>query len=426
VSGFDRERSGRRVALVAIAVLALGLAFIVFDRSRDEKAGAMTRAAAPPPRDKVVRPLPPAAQTTAVGSASPIEATPRGEDEVQLCGGAWIRMRADGSGDPVEVAQAVRVPETRARMVAKLLADPSALAQAAAMWVTMTGAGAEPAQLREALAHMAVSSTDPKMYGMALRVCGADAVKVGTCQMLSAGQWARLDPGNASPWLALLSEARARKERGAEDEALHRIATAKRSDDGYFAIPGLIANAAPPDDASALAAWGIAIEAIGHAAAWNLPGYQDVVGACKGLVLRDANRRQTCAAIADVLSERSDTILAQFIGFAIGRELGWPAERQDRLRGEHAAYAASSMASGVVGESQPGVSCAGLRFDLDSVRRRADLGETGALREWVAQSGKKPEDFIREERTRQKEGLAAARAQAASEAASAASAAAAR
>lgn len=36
--------------------------------------------------------------------------------------------------------------------------------------------------------------------------------------------------------------------------------------------------------------------------------------------------------------ERSDTLIERGIGTAIGRQLGWPAERVDRLSGETTDY----------------------------------------------------------------------------------------
>ena len=42
------------------------------------------------------------------------------------------------------------------------------------------------------------------------------------------------DPANAAPWFAVLSTAKAGNDRAAQDEALHRIVTARRSDQGYF------------------------------------------------------------------------------------------------------------------------------------------------------------------------------------------------
>ena len=206
--------------------------------------------------------------------------------------------------------------------------------------------------------------------------------------------------------------AKARKDRAAEDEALYRIGTAQRSDLGFFAVPGLAANAAADDDLSVLAAWSMAVEMIGYASAWSTPSYLHVVAACKGAALNDTNRRQTCSAIADVLTDHSNSFIDQMMGAAIGKQLGRPAVRREWQSDEYAAYVESLGASSMGRQS---MACADLRRGLEHFRRKAALGEIGALREWVARSGKKPDDFAREARARQaQQALDHARSQAAS------------
>ena len=329
-----------------------------------------------------------------------------GADEIQICGGGWVKTQADGSLDQADIERATRLPEARLRVVAKLKSDNSDLAQAAALMLEMTAAGADIAQVRDALARRVASSTDPRAYALAYNTCGSGDRSEGACSLLSAAQWARLDPGNASPWLATLGEARARKDRVLEDEAMHRIATSQRSDLGFFVLPGLILDAAPAEDAFLVAAFMMGAEAIGRGAAHTLPGYQLMLTACRGTALLDANRQQTCLAIAEVLSERSDTYIERSIGAAMGKQLGWPADRNDRMGGEYEAYGAHLNQKNATGIED--MACGDFRRDLEQMRSAAARGETGALREWVAQSGKKAEDFVREQRARQK--IAAERA----------------
>ena len=333
-----------------------------------------------------------------VARAAPVAERPHGEDEVEVCGLGWVQAQADGSVDPKLLELAPAATEARARIRATLGADKNELSRAVALWLSMIDAGADAAQVRDALAQSVVSSTDPQAYALAFNVCRSSAPGEGACQMLSASQWARLDPGNATPWLTLLSDAKARKDRAAENEALYRIGTAQRSDIGFFAAPGLAANAAAGDDVSVLAAWSVAVEMLGYASAWTVPGYQHVVTACKGGALNDSNRRQTCSAIADVLTDRSNSFSDRMMGVAIGKQLGRPAERREWQSDEYAAYVESLGTSSTGRQS---LACADLRRGLDHFRRNAVLGEIGALREWVAQSGKKAEDFAREARARQ-------------------------
>jgi len=326
---------------------------------------------------------------------APVAERPQGDDEVEVCGLGWVKAQADGSVDPNVLERASRATDARAGIVAALRADQNELSQAAGLWLSMIDAGADIAQIRDALARAVVSSTDPQAYALAFNVCRGNPRNEGACQMLSASQWARLDPGNATPWLTLLSEAKARKDRAAEDEALYRIGTSQRSDTGFFAAPALAVNAASGDDLSVLAAWSVAVEMIGYASAWSIPSYQHVVAGCKGVALNDTNRRQTCSAIADVLSDHSNSFVDQMMGVAIGKQLGRPAARREWQSDEYAAYVASL--------GRQSLACADLRRGLDDLRRKASVGEAGALREWVMQSGKRPEDFAREARFRQKQ-----------------------
>lgn len=413
---------------VLLLLLLLPLLWFAGPVGDDREASDLKPVALSPwPTDAVLQPpLPASAPAAALNPPSPSDERAPGVDEIQLCGGAWVKVQADGALDQADLERATHLPQARARISAALRADTSDLAQATALWLAMLAGGADAPRARDALVQKAVSSSDPKTYALAFNSCGGERRNEGACPMLHAGQWARLDPGNVSPWLAMLSDARARQDRAAEEEALHRIATAQRSELGTFVLPGLVVNAAPTDDASVLAAWAMANDMIGAASAWGMPGYQHLMDACNGAALRDANRRQTCAGIAELLSEHSDTVIERLFGALIGRQVGWPAERIDRLRGEYAAYGAAlgvSGASDMPGGGQRGISCAGLRRDLDGLRRLASLGETGVLRAWVAQSGKTPEDFVREERAQQTLALQDARAQTAAAAASAASAA---
>jgi hypothetical protein len=125
------------------------------------------------------------------------------------------------------------------------------------------------------------------------------------------------------------------------------------------------------------------------------------LNACKGDALGDTNRRQTCQAIASVLTDRSDTFLDLLMGARMGLNLGGPTERYEELRGEYGAYMNHIVSASVSEDSEPGLGCGAVRRGLEIMRSRLKGSEVGALREWVARSGKKPEDFIREERARQ-------------------------
>ena len=61
------------------------------------------------------------------------------------------------------------------------------------------------AQLTDELARRAVYSSDPRLYGLAFKMCRL-FVSVPACSSLNVWQWARLDPENGAPWLYALDD----------------------------------------------------------------------------------------------------------------------------------------------------------------------------------------------------------------------------
>lgn len=412
------------MAVALLAALVVGVWFLrAVERVEPSSANV-------PRTDEVIAASEPALALLAAAatSASGASGAVHGADEIEVCGGQWIKTRPDGEIDFDELKRAGRLPEVRARLVGNLRTAPDEYARAVgalvdatgspdgllAMLPALAGSGVPPVDFiarRDALVRMALSTSDPKVYALAFNSCG-QGESGGACQQLSAEQWARLDPGNAAPWLFELERAGRRRDAMAQAEALHRIATATRSDPYFFSVSAVILEHLPDDEATKIAATMFVTESIGMAAAWSLPGYQPLMNACGKDQLLDSNRRQTCDSAAELLVTRSNTMLEQGIGIALGKRLDWPAERTDRLRGEYVAYQASGL-SGPAGASSS--ACDAITHDLELVRRHVRVGEVGALREWVKQSGKTADDFIRIERE--------AQATRAAEAASAASAA---
>ena len=422
----------RRVWWVLSALLLALVGWFV----RSGMGGVDAAPAVARPVPTVVRTDAPVAEATAPVPTESPEATPHGSDEVELCGGLWVKLKDDGNVDDDDLRRVVRLPEARAQLIAALRADASELARAAAVWLGLMGSEADRlatvgavsgcngaeceasrqatarfAEGRDMLARMAATTNDPQVYALAFNTCGQAQPNAGACQLLSADQWARLDPDNATPWLFVLAQAGQRRDVAAQNEALFRLSASRRSEQHFFALPALLLTHLPGDEAALPAALILATEAIGVEAAWTVPGYQDLVALCRPTALRDSNRRQTCGAVAELLVERSDTLLDYGIGIALGRQLGWPAERLERLRGERAAYYESLVTKSA---DAPFPGCAEVQRELATVERRVRLGEVGEMREWVAQSGLQREDFIRAERASQaKEADAAASAAAA-------------
>jgi hypothetical protein len=413
---------GAGCALVAV----IALLFVVFSRPGEPAVVAVTAGAAPVFELPLVDAPP---QSTAAPSAVE-SAEGHGPDEVQLCGGAWVRMDPDGTMNDADFERAAHDPKARERILSSMRASGSEFTRASALVLEMLGgdeahraaflydgitckvaacgateeALADIARQRDALARLAVGSNDAKVYALAIRVCGDRHANDGACQLLSAEQWARLDPDNAVPWSFMLARAAARGDRAAQDNALFRMASARRNEIGFLAMPALILEATPDDDAGRFAAWMMTMEASNFEGFGALSDGQVSLSVCGAAALQDLNRAQICSGVAELLAERSDTFLARGIGIGIGKRVGWAADRLDRMRGEYTAYLVEQMKrEELKRERINAFGCSVVEQDLAMLRRQVLRGEVGALREWIANSGKRPEDFVVEERLRQQQ-----------------------
>lgn len=433
---------GVGVALLAALLVWLLLAGLsaassgpVTGTARSEIEGAQRRLMGPVPLRATPAPV----------AADPDDKSTRGVDEYEICGGTWVKANADGNLDDQALKGPMRRDEALQAVARSLAADTRPVAQAAllilqlmdggedrrrALVVSTVGCGLDCAQAtgvpaaafdalatsRDSLARLAATTTDPATYALAYRMCGSGRIRAGSCGLLSAEQWARLDPGNAVPWFDVLAQAR--KESAAANEALHRIATSQRSDQRFFELPGLLIEAAPDDDALRNGVFMLAMESIAYQAAWVLPAYQTLVPACSRDALRDSNRRQVCEAIGELMAEKSDTMFERGLSTAVGRQVGWSEERIERMRAEESAFSETGFA-GI--EPREALGCAGIRRMTDDLRRKARLGEVGAMREWLAHNAPPPDELLRRYRAQHRVAAEQSKAVAATRAASAAS-----
>ena len=342
-----------------------------------------------------------------------------GAELIEVCGVGWVAPDASGTADVAAVAADRDVLASQRALLDALRRRDGEVGDAIATLLELQGAGRDnaggtplqalsacdvaasmpsaaawcaghgddrqlAARLVERLAKRAAATSEPGVYALAMQPC-LRASAQGNCALLNVEQWARVDDGNALPWLYILQRASNRNDAAQLEEALYRIGTAARYDTGTYAIAGKVADRAGTSDVDVIAALLLAMDGVGIAASRNDP-FTALTQACKGPVLADANRRQACELAAETLTERSDSILAVLMGASIGRRLGWPADRIDKLRGLSLAASAeaNSTFSGLF--ELPG-SCASARRMLASFSRRARDGEVRTARAWVASHG---------------------------------------
>ncbi|MGZ5747752.1 MAG: hypothetical protein ACXWJ3_16380 [Caldimonas sp.] len=401
----------------------------------------------PAPPARVVEAIQPSVAAAASSAAAPLvdaAAAPvspsdaeHEAEEMQLCGGGWLRVDGDEDRVARDIAAAVaaRMDAVREPTLAAMRSSDDERVRAAAAYFEASAARYSLAEVgackdaadctrksdelwqapephRDALARLAQSTTDPVVYAWAHAACRR-ARGASACQLVNAAQWTRLDPDNAVPWLALADEARARGDGAAVDDAMFHVASAARFDASEGQLAAVLLDHAPAGESSLLGAAHLATQAIGFGSADAARSLQALGSYCRGRDLGDGNRRETCERIATLAAERSTSLLAQSIGISIGKRLGWPAQRLQAAEDERWAFNAVSMAQERGPTAEAG--CAWAQNAVQQIRDRAEVGEVEAARRNVAATGRSVKELGVEARQR----YAAARAQFAREAAAA-------
>jgi len=257
------------------------------------------------------------------------------------------------------------------------VAAESACAAASGCAAAPTRAGARAA--RDQLAALALRTRDAQVYALAWNAChttlGPQAAMGAACESMQVGQWSRLDPGNGLPWLVALEQAAERGADGEVDDALYRLGQSRRIEQGFGRAAATLLSLTLPDVPPGLQALA-ALDAIGIEQV-ALPNWPALQSACGGVALADPNRRALCEAVAQRLVHDADTQGLLGAGLALGRTLGWPAERLAALENERKDAADAQTAQLPSGHP---TSCDGVVALRGHLQRVATLGEVGAAR----------------------------------------------
>jgi hypothetical protein len=320
-------------------------------------------------------------------------------DEAEPCGIGGVETSAQAASGAVQVPRHL-IEAARRRLRSEMQASPDTAVRAAGLlFEAMTARASDPAVDRLAL--LAAHSSEPAAYALAMAGCGGVLPRPqrgsGWCRLLSAEQWARLDPDNALPWLAVAGAAHERGDATVEADAMHHASVAHLADDRTSLLPRLVADLMPGDVPSALRTQAI-IDVLGVQAALPYAGYHAALRYCPAEAARDGNRRQQCAALATLLVERGMTWADTVVGRGIGaRAAGWPSERVEALRDEQRALV--EAAGSIVDVEQP-LGCASGRRLASWVRLVDEIGEPDAAREWLRRSGRSVDDALKQSRER--------------------------
>jgi len=231
------------------------------------------------------------------------------------------------------------------------------------------------------LARMAAMSGDPQVYAFAYEACSPDGlnfhVREGSCQLISADQWARLSPNDAEPWLQLASQALARADMDATTSALARAAQAQAI--GIHAGAPLALAAASLSDSMTLLEQTAVLAEFGGLGASAPPVGLDVIDtACAEPALRDAARHTACDSLAKMLVERGRLSATVTAGAQLGERLGWPAERTGAILQEQRAALNATLRFVA---SPQALACDSLKRQRELVLLTGRVGELEAGRE---------------------------------------------
>lgn len=368
-----------RVALsTLVACSMVGLAAC---SARPQAPAPVTTASRPP---EVAMPAPEPVPPAQTGRA---DRAPKA-GEVEVCGVGIVNASRD---DPAGATAIPLVQRAQAQYDLLQMADHAARprTQAVALTIAARTGEVDGKPMRQEsraaldrLARMARQTGDPVIYALAVDSCRSltvDRRRGGVCTGISGEQWAKVDPGNAVPWLGLASLAQARQDRKAEAAAMKRAAASRRIEWHTATVADRLLDALPKDTEPSTRAM-LAHEA--RSVGFHLGSVAASTRYCtpEG-VRRDAGRRKTCDRLATLMVERGAGLHDIGAAWQIGEALRWPATKVTALRNE------VERLDRVITAEQRGtygtLSCGAIDRQQDWSRRVLAMGEVAAARDLV-------------------------------------------
>ncbi len=174
------------------------------------------------------------------------------------------------------------------------------------------------------LVRLALRDRDARTVQWAVQACQAAgaAQAESACLMLPTRLWTEVEPDNGAAWLQLMSA-----EPAAQADALYGLTRARRFDERVGALAAVVDQAAP-QDLPQPARLQLRILAFNAELAKATLVYKPLLQLCPSNLATDANRREQCRAVAELLAGQSGTVLSRSLGLTLVERSGaWPAER---------------------------------------------------------------------------------------------------
>jgi hypothetical protein len=279
---------------------------------------------------------------------------PIAADETDLCGYGRIKQ------DAVEGIRAdarESADKTFSRLKGRLAASRDPREAALGLYLQRS---------TDTLVKLASGSRDPQVYALAFLSCSYGTG--GACALLSAEQWADIEPDNAVPWLLIAS---ATRNGVARDEAVYRASAAQRFDPrfpnflGLLQLPDIRGQA--PQTRSVLAE-----DLLGMQITLPSLPYSPFFRFCNFPAVADASHIDVCNNLAKLFLERDRTMIGFGVGVKLAQSAGWSPEVVNTLRESKTAYQAALRTA---------VSTA---VSKKTDKPRSDCEEQAAFERWAA------------------------------------------
>jgi hypothetical protein len=192
---------------------------------------------------------------------------------------------------------------------------------------------------RDTLARMALISTSASVYAMAWQLChpiGMQDSGGGVCLMLSAEQWAHLDPDNAAPWLEVAKQAQTRADTAALADAMFRASKARTVNLHWGHAAELVLKQVSPE-LSMVQAIDLSTELQRFERSWATQGYQVALGYCKAEHQSDPNRHQQCVDLTEMFTSKGRSLADFSTGLSLAQQGSVPLPQLQALTLEHQA-----------------------------------------------------------------------------------------
>jgi hypothetical protein len=274
------------------------------------------------------------------GSVSPPSETSSEASALEACGFRKVPATGDDASDWDQYTLAA-TQKTGQRWRESLLDSSDIRGRAIGLVLqrfeaNQNGFTVQADESRDELVQLAVGGGDPAVYAIAAGACQtglSDPVTTGACQRLSLTEWARLDSGNAVPWIAVAEAARTRGDVRAEAVAFAKAAESRKIDNFSESMLSF-GLAEVPRDALPVERFSLTIELVGQEAAWGRPELSEIMRYCSVAAVKQEDVHKECSAIAELLVGPGTTLLYYSIGGKLGDRVGWPAERVRQVAAE--------------------------------------------------------------------------------------------